>query len=1180
MSKAKNTNLNTSDLKITIPVVVFVVSSYSGAIENITDTQVISQISALNNYYTNYGISFCLAKKNAIDQNTTGILRAVSPLSNHNAQADQQSLNNLFPYYPSSRYLKIWVVKDINGIGNGAVQGYATFPGATASLEGIVMRYTAFGDVATCSCTILNSQTEKGKILTHEVGHYLGLYHTFHQSCSGMNASTCNLEGDRVCDTPPVANPNNGCPLISTNTCHETSPDLPDDIHNYMDYVNENCMTQFTGGQKQRMIDVLNTSRSMLVSEENLILTGVACLPSLLSANFKANNYDVCSSNTNPIIFTPGINPIGSTYTWDFGDGTTAQYVSTTQNTTQTHIYNVANDLPYNVQLTVSNGINSVTNTKQIFVNNCTPILNPDSNWRFSGEPLALDFSTGVPTQVIVPSNAYYHYEGVANQSNSSGQLLFHSNGEKIWNVNNTIISSVLTGHSSAHQGTLILQNPGNINQYYVFTRNGQPQEQPIRTGLRYSLVNVSGSSVLPMTPSETNIVVTTPSGLGYTLTNDYGIEGGEGISAIKSCDGYWVITTGQKVTGYFLMVYKLNALGLTFVNETALNTSMTTNLLSIEASPDGNKIVLSGFDRRFNQINYFGGTYLYDFNKFNGTISNPINLNQNFGYGASFSPDSKLLYLNSGLGLFQYDINNVNPLSSMARIFESRLPAPNDIQKGPDGKLYVASRGYNKYGVIHKPNNKITNDNPNTCFFTFDGPISTTINILPSGLPNFVDAKEETTYPNIATISSFPINCNTFKFVPNLCYNASFIWDFGDAASGSNNIYTGTVASHTFSSNGTYTIRLKDSNNVEITTTTVTIGIPLTTILGSTTVCASEANITTNNSVVLLPGQTALWNISAGNGIISGLNNQSEVTINWATLPGTITLTITNQAGCTSTVTKIINSSPQPTIPTITGQTYACDIYNETTTNSTTIVPGTTITWSITGGAGTIIGSNSQSSVDISWSSLPGIISLTVTSPEGCTTTTTQTIAKGCACDIMDANYFTASQVGNTVNNFQFFNSITGTFGGPVMCDYGDGTAPTSDPISHTYTTNGTYIIDMLFYAKQCSFHYYQTVVISTNIAKSSTSELSKSTKNTSLAIYNYDMFLYPNPTSSEININLDMEKEGEIDINILTLDSKIINTKKWKLKEGKQTITFKLPYKDNVVQVSEDDVKKVVVE
>lgn len=908
LSKAKNTNLNASDFKITIPVVVFIVSGSSGASENITDTQVISQISSLNSYYADYGISFCLAKKDAIDRNTTGILRAVSPLSNHNAQTDQQSLNNLFPYYPSIRYLKIWVVKDINGIGNGAVQGYATFPGAAENLEGIVMRYTAFGDVSNCSCTILNPQTEKGKVLTHEVGHYLGLYHTFHQSCNGMNASTCNLEGDRVCDTPPVANPNNGCPLISTNTCHESTPDLPDDIHNYMDYVNENCMTQFTVGQKERMTNVLNTTRSILVSEENLILTGVACLPSLLSANFKANNYDVCSSNTSPIIFTPNTNPIGSTYTWDFGDGTTTQYVSTTLNTTQTHIYTVANDLPYIVYLTVSNGVDSVISTKQIFVNDCTPILNSESNWRFSGEPLALDFSTGVPIQVIVPSSAYYHYEGVANQSNPSGQLLFHSNGEKIWDVNNTIISNTLTGMSSAHQGTLILQNPSNTNQYYVFTRNGHPYEQPIRTGLRYSLVNISGSSVLPMTPSETNIVVNTPSGLGYTLTNDNGIEGGEGLSAIKSCDGYWIITTGLKGSAYYLMVYKLNYLGLSFVNEIALNTSITTNVLSIEASPDGNKIVLSAFDRRINQVNYFGGTYLYDFNKFNGTINNPINLNQNSGYGASFSPDSKLLYLNTGKGLFQYDINNVNPLSSMVRIFENKFSTPNDIQKGPDGKLYVACRGYNKYSVIHKPNNKITNDNPNACFFTFDGPITTTINTPPSGLPNFVDAKEETTYPNIATISSFPINCNTFKFVPNSC-DSNFIWDFGDVASGSNNIYSGTVTSHTFSSDGTYIVKLKNSSNIEIATTTITIGIPSVTILGSTAACISEINIPTNNSVVLLPGQIASWNISSGNGIISGLNNQSEVTVNWITLPGTITLTITNISGCTSTITKDIES-------------------------------------------------------------------------------------------------------------------------------------------------------------------------------------------------------------------------------------------------------------------------------
>ncbi|MFM2376402.1 MAG: hypothetical protein RLZZ165_1499, partial [Bacteroidota bacterium] len=249
-----------SQVVYNIPVVVHVV--YNTATQNISDAQVQSQITALNNDFRRLNadrtntpaafasvaadceITFCLATVDPNGAATTGITRTSTTTASFlDDDRVKSSTSGGKSPWNTSKYLNLWVCN----LG-GDLLGYAQFPGGSASTDGVVVDYTAFGTTGTAAAPF-----NKGRTLTHEVGHWLNLRHIWgddNGSCTGS---------DLVNDTPNQAAENYSCPAYPlTDACSSSSPGVM--FMNYMDYTDDACMNMFTLGQKARMVATLSST--------------------------------------------------------------------------------------------------------------------------------------------------------------------------------------------------------------------------------------------------------------------------------------------------------------------------------------------------------------------------------------------------------------------------------------------------------------------------------------------------------------------------------------------------------------------------------------------------------------------------------------------------------------------------------------------------------------------------------------------------------------------------------------------------------------------------------------------------------------------------------------------------------------------------------------------------------
>jgi hypothetical protein len=179
--------------------------------------------------------------------------------------------------FDTDKYLNVWVRPDI-----GAAS--ATFPWMSHQADdGIRISHRLFGTDPMGGDPL----HQEGKILTHELGHYLGLYHTFHRGemfLGDCDFPHCDTITDRCCDTPidwsffPL--PGDECDFAPKHCPNDSI--FYTQNENYMYYNPDWCLNMFSYDQRTRMRATLNSIRANLCSAENLIATGANCSPATI----------------------------------------------------------------------------------------------------------------------------------------------------------------------------------------------------------------------------------------------------------------------------------------------------------------------------------------------------------------------------------------------------------------------------------------------------------------------------------------------------------------------------------------------------------------------------------------------------------------------------------------------------------------------------------------------------------------------------------------------------------------------------------------------------------------------------------------------------------------------------------------------------------------------------------
>ena len=535
-----------------------------------------------------------------------------------------------------------------------------------------------------------------------------------------------------------------------------------------------------------------------------------------------------------------------------------------------------------------------------------------NNNWMFGATAVGL----GIP-QTPGPSlnfnncnpNVLYNSPGVqfegqtAISDATTGNLLFYSSGSQLRNALGQIMpGGNLVATSNSISQNLIVKKPGSSTIYYHFTPETQAgaiisTANPGLNGFSYSIIDMSLAGGLGAVVSSGNLLQP--------------FQNCEMVTGVYHPNGQDIWIIGHKFGNNTFFAYLLTPSG---INPTPVYSSVGPNIVTpgtsnyanshydavgeLKASPDGTKLAFTTF--------YNSYTCLFQFDKTNGVVSNPIplSLGPNYaGYGTSFSQDNSKLYFSrvdptqGGVSflpngaIIQFDISTYSQAAIQASFYVvfSSPTGFRSLKLGPDGKLYAArttltagGNGASYLAVINNPNLAGA-----ACNFVNDG-IFIGANRGRWGLNNVIEEFYTCNNFNFSLgpdINKCPGTSVTLTAPPNL---GTYLW---------NN--SATTQSITVTQPGTYWVSVSGPNGTGTDTIVVTnFPTPVVNIIGALSICPG--------STTTLAASANFTNYLWSNGVQTQFNTVG---------PGTYWVTATNSNGCIAYDTATIVQLPTPVI-------------------------------------------------------------------------------------------------------------------------------------------------------------------------------------------------------------------------------------------------------------------------
>ncbi len=404
---------------------------------------------------------------------------------------------------------------------------------------------------------------------------------------------------------------------------------------------------------------------------------------------------------------------------------------------------------------------------------------NETNNWYF-GNNAGLNFNSG--TAVAASGGALNMQEGCGAISDNNGNLLFYTDGMKVWNrsLQQMLNGYGLVGAPSSGQTGLVITKPGSTTIFYIFTVDENARSR----GLRYSTVDMSLDGGMGDI-TEKNTLLFAPAT--------------EKMAAVKHANGVdlWFVChkweSNEFVSYLVTETGILNASPIVSKVGTVHEGHVSRSRGYMKLSPRGDKLALA-----IESMNRFE---LYDFNNLTGTVSNPLIFPDNYvtAYGVEFSPDGKFLYGSERWGdkLYQFDISSGNLTTILASQTLLANGNAKGIQLASDGKIYVANTS-GMIGVVNNPTDAGSASNYNAYSQNVSGSSL-------EGLPGFVASSFDKV--NFTWKNNCPGSETEFKLI-NPTGVLSVTWYFEYPSATPQNVSTIFNPTHVYSA-GTYEVRL-----------------------------------------------------------------------------------------------------------------------------------------------------------------------------------------------------------------------------------------------------------------------------------------------------------------------------------------------------------------------------------